>query len=266
MRTWRLAASNIGWQAADDERVLSAMADLGYEGLEIAPTRVIADEPYDHLDDAARFADDVGRRFGLAIPSIQSIWRGRTESIFDSSGAETLLSATEGAAAFAEAVGAESLVFGCPRNRCVPEGRDPAEADGFLAACGDACARHGAVLALEANPPIYDTNFLTVTPKAYAKASELADHGVRLNFDLGTVIANGESAGELYEMAPLVSHVHLSEPHLAPPLAAGREELWGALREAIEASSWAGYVSVEMAALDAEAAISVLEQVAALFG
>ena len=35
----KLSASNIGWAADNDEQVWQLLKDLGYQGIEIAPTR-----------------------------------------------------------------------------------------------------------------------------------------------------------------------------------------------------------------------------------
>ena len=50
---FKLAASNIGWTAAQDETVWQWMKDLGYSGLEIAPTRLFPDAPYECCNGAA---------------------------------------------------------------------------------------------------------------------------------------------------------------------------------------------------------------------
>lgn len=49
----KLAASNLCWAAADDEAAWGKMKELGYTGLEIAPTRIFPQAPYDCLNGAA---------------------------------------------------------------------------------------------------------------------------------------------------------------------------------------------------------------------
>ena len=41
--------SNIGWTAENDELVYSIMAESSFAGLEIAPTRIFPENPYDDL-------------------------------------------------------------------------------------------------------------------------------------------------------------------------------------------------------------------------
>lgn len=52
--TLRLSVSNIGWQAEDDREIYALMKEYGYSGLEIAPTRIFPENPYDRLTEAAR--------------------------------------------------------------------------------------------------------------------------------------------------------------------------------------------------------------------
>ena len=79
----KLAASNIGWAAQDDERVWQKMKELGYQGLEIAPTRVFPERPYDNLPGIALFAGVMYQKYGFVIPSMQSIWYGQQGNIFE---------------------------------------------------------------------------------------------------------------------------------------------------------------------------------------
>ena len=53
MSQLHLAASNIGWAASDDPDILALMQQLGYTGLEAAPTRLVGEFPYTKLEQAA---------------------------------------------------------------------------------------------------------------------------------------------------------------------------------------------------------------------
>ena len=81
--TIRLAVSNIAWTKAEDETVYAAMQAAGFTGLELAPTRIFPDRPYEQLTPAMLFGGYLKNRWGFAVPSLQSIWYGQTGSIFD---------------------------------------------------------------------------------------------------------------------------------------------------------------------------------------
>lgn len=245
----KLAASNIGWAAQDDEQVWQLMKELGYQGLEIAPTRVFPDRPYDNLPGIALFAGVMYQNYGLTIPSMQSIWYGRQGNIFEPEQAQELAEYTFDAFRFAQSCHCPSLVFGCPRNRSVPPGHDPKEADLFFSRLAMAAHQCGTSLALEANPPIYNTNFLNTTREAFDLVRRLGLPGLSVNLDLGTVIQNGEQLRDFANDLKYVSHVHVSEPGLAVP---ERRALHKELALMLGAVGYKGFVSLEMKTSDFE--------------
>lgn len=241
-----LSISNIAWGAERDEAMYATLRQLGFNGLEIAPTRIFPDAPYDHLAEARDFAARLRGEFGLAIPSMQSIWYGRQERVFGSSEErQALIDYTRKACRFAEAVGCRNLVFGNPRNRDTDDPRrDMATAVGFFRTLGDAALDCGTVIAIEPNPTIYNTRFINTTPEA-AELVSLIDHpAVKINYDLGTVIHNGEDPAALADVAPLVNHIHISEPYLKP--IADRPGLHSALVAAARKHCPDRYLSIEM--------------------
>ncbi|MDO5601786.1 MAG: TIM barrel protein [Oscillospiraceae bacterium] len=241
----KLAFSNIGWTAEYDETVLPMLRALGFSGLEVAPTRVFAQSPYSHLQQAALWAKGLRETYGMTVCSMQSIWFGRTENIFGSDAErQALLEYTEKAFAFAQSTGCKSLVFGCPRNRNMPSGiDDPRPAEEFFAEAGRRAVRYGCVLALEANPPMYNTNYLNATASVLALAEKLACDGIRVNLDVGAMLANQEPPALLKGRCALISHVHISEPGLAP---LSPHPLHGALAALLREERYEGFVSAEM--------------------
>lgn len=245
--TIRLAVSNIAWTKAEDETVYAAMQAAGFTGLELAPTRIFPDRPYEQLTPAMLFGGYLKNRWGFAVPSLQSIWYGQTGSIFDPEEGSRLLDYTEQAFQFAHLLHCPSLVFGCPKNRSVPAGLDPAEAaaraDEFFDKAGRLAARYGVVLALEANAPRY-TNFLNRTTDVFALVKRLNNPGLAVNLDLGALIENGERLRDFIPDLGWVSHIHISEPGLAPVT---RRPEHTELALLLKAVGYKGFVSIEMA-------------------
>ena len=257
----RLAVSNIAWEKADDEAVYAAMQQAGFTGLELAPTRIFPDRAYEQLTSAALFGGYLKNRWGLSVPSIQSIWYGRSGSIFDASDRESLLDYTAQAYQFAHALNCPSLVFGCPRNRQLPEDTDPAQADLFFSRAGELAARYGVRLAIEANPPCY-TNFLNGTAEAFALVKRLNNPGLAVNLDLSTMLAQGEKLTDFLDDLPWVSHVHISEPGLAPITKRPEHRQLALLLGAV---GYKGYVSVEMGRTDRETVLRTIDYIAEVF-
>ena len=240
----KLSISNIGWTADQDSQVYEMMHQNGFTGLEIAPTRIFPEAPYEHLQEAGIWAAHLKNEYGFCIPSMQSIWFGRKEKLFGTvEERKALVDYTKKAIDFAAAVGCRNLVFGCPRNRILPEGTDPQVGMDFFRAIGDYALRRGTVIGMEANPPIYNTNYINDTLSALRLVEEVDCEGFRLNLDVGTMIHNGESVDLLKDKVHLISHVHVSEPELK--LIVPRN-LHTALRDVLKAEGYQGFVSIEM--------------------
>ncbi len=265
----KLAASNIGWDVELNHAVYTCMRKNGFTGLEIAPTKFFQTQPYseDNIMGARTLADVVRTAFGISVVSMQSIWYGKTESIWGSDAdRESLVEYTAQAAEFAHAAGCKNLVFGCPKNRNIPEEwidkKDTAPADEFFLAAADAVEKQGCVLALEPNPPIYHTNFLNTTAQAAAYLRRLNHPALRMNLDVGTMIENKEDVDVVADNLDLISHVHISRPGLPPVegLALHRR-----LAKVLRSGGYEGWVSIEMKDAGLKAITHALEIVSREF-
>ena len=148
MPSYQLAISNIAWQKDDDETVYAAMQQADFTGLELAPTRIFSEAPYENLTSALLFGGYLKNRWGFSVPSLQSIWYGQKGNIFDPADTEHLLDYTAQAFQFAHSLNCPSLVFGCPKNRMRPLGANDAAAEAFFMQAGNLAARYGVHLAL----------------------------------------------------------------------------------------------------------------------
>lgn len=244
----KLSISNIGWTAENDTDVYELMKTYGFSGLEIAPTRIFPDNPYDGLADASEWARRLKEEYGFEIPSMQSIWFGKKERLFGTERErEVLLDYTKKAVDFAEAAGCKNLVFGCPRNRAVSDCVNQDSAMFFFKEAGDYAAAHGTAIGMEANPPIYNTNYINDTKAALNLIETVDSKGFLLNLDLGTVIYNEENIEKLRGKVRLINHVHISEPGLKP---IEHRTLHKKLRYILEDEKYEGYISIEMGRTD----------------
>ena len=215
MANYQLAISNIAWLKDDDEAVYTAMQQAGFTGLELAPTRIFSEAPYENLTSALLFGGYLKNRWGFSVPSLQSIWYGQKGNIFNPADTEPLLDYTAQAFQFAHSLNCPSLVFGCPKNRMRPLGGNDAAAEAFFVQAGNLAARYGVHLALEANPPMY-TNYLNNTADAFALVKRLDNPGLSVNFDLSTVLARARNC-KLSSMICSMSATFISASRAWPP-------------------------------------------------
>lgn len=212
----KLSISNIAWSAEHDTEMYQFLHDNGFQGLEIAPTRIFPEKPYEHISEAKDLAVVLKENYGLEIPSMQSIWYGHQEKIFGSKEERIILiDYTKKAIDFAEAIGCHNLVFGNPRNRETEDvaGNYPTAIE-FFREIGDYALDHNTIIAIEANPIIYNTHFLNTTEQAVEMAYKSGSDGIKVNVDLGTIMYNVEDINYLKQIPEFINHVHISEPGL----------------------------------------------------
>ncbi len=261
----KLSISNIGWSEENDAAVYSMMNNNGFKGLEIAPTRIFQDRPYSKLDDARAWAKELKSENGFVVSSMQSIWYGRSEKLFGTDDERaTLEDYTKRAIDFAESIGCKNLVFGCPRNRSLPESADEKVAIRFFKEIGEYAAEHWTVVGMEANPPIYNTNYINDTASALELIEKVGSKGFKLNLDVGTMVENGEDVSILKGREKLINHVHVSEPGLKP---IEERQLHQELADLLKACNYNGFVSIEVGKQDnIENLKRMMNYVKAVFG
>ena len=260
-----LAVSNIAWDASVDEAMYQNLRNLGYKGLEIAPSRIFPHQPYDNLLGAALWQKNLREKYSLTVPSMQSIWYGRSEKLFGSEEEmAALFNYTKKAIDFANVIFCRNLVFGCPKNRILQKPEDYKLGIEFFVKIADYGESVGAFIGLEANPAIYGTNYINTTDDALKLLREVDKAYFRLNLDVGTMIANEENPEILAGNVALISHVHISEPYLKP---IKKRQIHKELAELLYSERYDGFVSVEMGKVDDVTEICrVLEYVRGIFG
>ncbi|MBP0979939.1 MAG: sugar phosphate isomerase/epimerase [Oscillospiraceae bacterium] len=242
----KYSISNIAWSKEYDNEMYAFLKQQGIDGLEIAPTRIF-DKPYDNLELAHEYAWMLKNKYGLTVSSMQSIWYGVKESIFGTDEDRAyLLDYTKKAILFAESMGIRNLVFGCPRNRNMPEGDEKQFmeiAKAFFKELGDFAWEHNTVLAMEPNPVIYNTNFLNYTKDACEFVKSVDSPGFKVNIDMGTMIYNKENPHLVKTYKNWVNHIHISAPNLAV-IAPCTE--YKTLKKVLAKIEYDGFISIEM--------------------
>ena len=240
----KLSISNIAWDYINNEEVFNLMNKYCFLGLEIAPTKIFPQNPYDELESAKTWAQTLKKDYNLTISSMQSIWFGKNEKIFNTKEERKILTNyTKKAIDFASAIDCKNLVFGCPKNRNTEKKEDYKIAIEFFKELGDYAYSKNTTIGMEANPAIYNTNFINDTKSAINLIKEIGSKGFLLNLDFGTIIQNNEDLNILKDNVFLINHVHISEPYLA--LIQEREE-HKTLIEILKNENYKNFISIEM--------------------
>lgn len=240
----KLSISNIAWEEKYDEEVHSFLKGIGFQGLEIAPTRIVGLNPYTNKEAARKICEDLYKKYGLDISSMQSIWYGIEYEIFKSRKEyEFLINYTKSAIDFATEIGCKNLVFGCPKNRNTNNYEDINIAKDFFRVLGGYASTNGVTIGIEANPKIYNTNFLNTTLEVLNFVEELNCQGIGINIDLGTIIANEEDINIIKNSSKYISHVHISEPYLEK---IEKRDIHKKLVSILRDINYDNYISIEM--------------------
>lgn len=124
----------------------------------------------------------------------------------------------------------------------------------FFKELGDYAAMQGTVLALEANPPIYNTNYINHTEEAVELVKKVNSPGFLLNLDVGTMLENGETIEKVIGNVQMIHHVHISEAGLN---VIQRRNLHKDLIVLLKREGYQKFISIEMGKQDD---ITVLEK------
>ncbi|BBK78201.1 sugar phosphate isomerase/epimerase family protein [Clostridium butyricum] len=244
----KLSISNIAWSKEYDYEMYEYLEKEKFEGLEIAPTRIFEERPYEDLDKAKLFSENLKKNQNLKVSSMQSIWYGRNEKIFGSKEERAkLIEYTKKAIDFANTIRCNNLVFGCPKNRVTNSKQDEEIALDFFYELGEYAEDKGTVLSMEPNPVIYNTNFINYTIEAFEFVKKVNSKGLKVNVDLGTIIYNKEDLNVISDNINLVNHVHISEPNLA---LIQKRDLHIKLASILKEKEYNNYVSIEMGKCD----------------
>lgn len=241
----KLAVSNIGWDSCMDESMYDFLQAQEIRFLEIAPSRIFPVNPYCHIEEAMEFSLNLKKKYNLAICSMQSIWYGKTQKIVGpKKDRNELLDYTKYAIKFAVAIGCSNLVFGCPKNRVITALEDIKIVEDFLLCIAEEAWNNGVMIALEANPTIYQTNFVNTTIEACNLVKRLNHPGLKINLDVSTILVNDESLDFISSHIGWINHVHISEAYLKP---LQRRLLHNQLYEILKINGYENCISLEMA-------------------
>jgi sugar phosphate isomerase/epimerase len=239
----KVTISNIAWQPENDAEMYAFLQQKKCAGIEIAPTRIFPENPYSDLNKVSSFRNELQTNYGLQVVSMQSICYGRNEAIFSSEEERnSLLEYIKQSIDFASVLGCKNLVFGSPKNRNINSNQEDIALAYFLE-IGKYAAEQNTVFAFEPNPIIYGTNFINTTNQALDFVKACNVDGLKVNFDLGTVIYNKENLSVLENNLKWINHIHISEPYLE---VIQQRSLHNELASILRNENYANYISIEM--------------------
>jgi sugar phosphate isomerase/epimerase len=217
----RLAISNIAWDTAEDQLIATLLGCYSVDAIDVCPGKYFPDPANAANEDIARVKSWWSER-GIEITGMQALLFGTTGlNVFGSPAAQdAMLQHLTAVCRIGAGLGAKRLVFGSPKNRDRTGLRDQQVmnvAVPFFRRLGDIAQSHGVLICLEPTPTCYGANFMTTSAETAQVVEQVAHLAVRMQLDTGALTINEEEpAIVLHDCAPLIGHVHASEPDLLP--------------------------------------------------
>jgi D-psicose/D-tagatose/L-ribulose 3-epimerase len=218
--------------------------------VEIAPGKVWSDPSNVTTTDARAYRAE-WEQAGVPIVAMQSLLFGHPElTLFQNAHSRAdLLDYLTRIFDLAQTLGAQSLIFGSPKNRArgaLPEEKANAIAVDFFKKAGAAAHDRGVVLCLEANARQYACDFINTTDQAAALVAAVDSPGFCLHMDWGCMDLEGEDVLQQVRLfGAQARHFHLSSAGLQPILDRDRSTIEKIVHEftQVGGNAWA---SVEM--------------------
>lgn len=213
----RLSISNLAWTGNDDE-ILALLANLGVEGIEVAPGKVA---PWGELTASVMdaFRQRVARH-GLEISSFQAFLFGHPDLqlLGDPSSYAALCKHMDNVCQLASVAGAKVLVFGAPKNRLLlGHAMDTACALAIerLSELAEIAEKHNVSLGLEAVPVAYGAEFIASYKESLELVRAVNKPGLVFHLDAGCTCVQGDDIGlAIREARAEIAHFHISQPSL----------------------------------------------------
>ena len=213
----KLSISNLAWQKTEDQAIFNLMKNAGFNGLEIAPSKVFEDILTVNDQQIFQYFELV-KSHNLEFSSMQSLMFGKDDlKIFDDSRKETLIYLKK-IIDLAKKLQIKVLIFGSPKNRKINDLDKKIAyniAVEFFTQLAHYANSQGLVFCLEVVPKQYGCDFITNTDEAVNFIKDINIKGLGLNIDSGAIILNEENIEKAIEKSmPYAHHFHISEPNL----------------------------------------------------
>lgn len=262
----KLAVSNIAWKPEESDAAYRLLVELGVAGVELAPTLLYPGwEGFSPKAgrETSRFLTDLG----LQVCALQSILFGKPElQVFNPSTHSLLKKHIWSVAAYAEAIGAEVIVFGSPKNRRRGNyslKRAYEIAVPFVRELGEICGQHGVTLGWEANPADYNCDFVQNLEDCIEFVEAVNHPFVGVHGDTGGM----ELCGPPYPLPSFKNakfvHFHASAAMLGP--VGNQINTYTPIINSLKEAEYNGWVTIEMKQSpnglnDVKAAVALLKK------
>ncbi len=240
--------SNIAWMQDEEEWVLEQLRQLGWNAIEVAPSKIWEDFrsiPRNQRSDYRKYVEE----YGLKICSLHSLfWGIENAKLFGTvKEQENLKKYFRELVDLAVDLGSKVMIFGSPsvRDRGTYEYRKALDIAGkVLHESAEYAKENGVKILIEALT-VTETNFINTHSEALALIAAVDSDGLGLHLDAKSLASEKTEIKEIIRNCKgKIEHFHINDPDLGEVgLAAGYHKNIG---EALKEINYTNYVSIEM--------------------
>jgi D-psicose/D-tagatose/L-ribulose 3-epimerase len=242
----RLSVSQIAWNEVDEPAVLELLRSLNISNIEVAPG-ILFENPTSVSEREVKQTRDLWNRRGFSLGAMQGLMFGRGDLQLFGENKEGFIEYLSSIIRLAGGLGVGPMVFGCPKNRSIPEGHSRGECLDVFRQLGEIAEQNNTYFCIEPNAREYGTNFINNVDEAIDLVMDVDHPHFKMILDTSTIILNNDNILDAIERASQhFVHFHISAPMLMPisELQVDHEKIAQQLNDV----DYKGIVSVEMAA------------------
>ena len=247
--SWRYAICSELFEGWPLEQVAAFVAEVGYDGLELAPFTLSRDVRQIRAAQRKAIRQAI-ESAGLKVPGLHWLL-ARTEGLqLNDPHPAVRERTTQYLLALIDLcadLGGQLLAFGSPQQRSLRPGWMPAQAMAsaveIFRRCGERAQARGLAFCLE---PLttQETDFITTASEAAAMVRQVHHPGFQMMVDVRAMSYEARSIPEVIrQVAPHIRHMHLNDPNLLGP---GMGDVdFGPILRALREVGYEGWLSVE---------------------
>jgi sugar phosphate isomerase/epimerase len=214
----RLTISNLSWNLGENFKVLNIIKKFNIKNIEISPSKIfnnnytsrnIKKNQYFWSKEKIKFYSMQSILF--SIKNAYLFGNKMQQKIFFNEIKKKII--------LSKKVGIKVIVFGSPLNKKIFSERNLDNlnkiAYNSFKKISKICKKYKIYFCIEANPKIYNCEYLNYTKDAIRLVKRINSKFFKLNLDLGTIIENNESSKNIIEdHIKLIGHAQISVPYL----------------------------------------------------
>lgn len=208
-----LCVSNICIKKTSHLQFACLLKLYGIKHVQIAPTTLIKNWGDLSLIDLSTFTNQ-----GLNVYSLQSITYTLNELNIFNETANELLKHIKKVIDFAELNKVKNIVFGCPRNRRLPNvnynDNDENMFISFFKDVGDYLVDKNINVCIEPNSKKYNCNYINTIKEAGEIVKKINNPNVRMMIDIGNLIMENDNIDDIYNYIDLIYNVDISQENM----------------------------------------------------